>query len=385
MYACVNFFCFIERVSTANMTWSCEACTFENSQDTAKQCEICLTERITVKAEKKESRQTTLFGGFVEPPKKASPAKATKQTTLFGLPAKEAAPSRKRKNPPSNTNKDASSFASATGSKLAQPTGPSTAKTYEELKRHTAQILKEVFRIPSLRYLQPVAIKCALKRKSQLIVMATGGGKSLCYQLPAVALGGLTVVVSPLIALMVDQVQACLAKGIEAAVLSSSNGERVNLDTMERVVGRRLRAKASSSSLRPITLLYCTPEQIQTERFRNIMMEVHQQKRLSLFAVDEAHCLSSWGHDFRPAFRKLGWFRETFPDVPCMACTATATPKVIEDVSRCTIYWTDQYVLHHLCSFSCRLSKFYIFVTLPVILVPSIGQTYSTRFATKTS
>jgi hypothetical protein len=371
------------------MTWSCKACTFENSQDTAKQCEICLTERNTVNSlaeqTKKESRQTTLFGGFVESKKKTSPSKPTKQTTLFGLPTKEPAPSRKRKNPPSNTNNHAS-FGSATASQLVQPTGPSTEKTYEELKCHAAQILKEVFRIRNLRYLQPVAIKCALKRKSQLIVMATGGGKSLCYQLPAVALGGLTVVVSPLIALMVDQVQACLAKGIEAAVLSSSNGERVNLDTLERVVGRSLRAKApsSSSSPRPITLLYCTPEQIQTERFRNIMMEVHQQKRLSLFAVDEAHCLSSWGHDFRPAFRKLGWFRETFPDVPCMACTATATPKVIEDVSRCTTYWKDQHFSHSCCSFSCRLSKFYTFVTLPVILAPSIGPTYSTRFASKT-
>lgn len=315
------------------MTWACDACTFENSQDNAKQCEICLTERVNppLCAMTKESRQTTLFG--VETKTASSLSRPVKQTTLFGLPAKDAAPSRKRKNPPPNT----TTSTLTTASQLAQPRHPLTAKTYEELKCHAENVMKEVFRIQTLRYLQPVAIKCALKRKSQLIVMATGGGKSLCYQLPAVTLGGLTVVVSPLIALMVDQVQACQSKGIEAAVISSSNGERANLDTLERVVGRSLRPSKknpSQSSHRPITLLYCTPEQIQTERFRNIMAEVHQQKRLSLFAVDEAHCLSSWGHDFRPAFRKLGWFRETFPDVPCMACTATATPKVIDDVRR---------------------------------------------------
>lgn len=321
------------------MTWACDACTFENSLDTAKQCEICLTERENIPecAMSKESRQTTLFGGFAETVKKtvSSPSKATKQSTLFGMPppaAKEKAPTRKRKDPPSST---IISSASTVPSKLARPRLPSTEKTYEELKCDAEKVMKEVFQIQKLRYLQPVAIKCALKRKSQLIVMATGGGKSLCYQLPALVLGGLTVVISPLIALMVDQVQACLSKGIEAAVISSSNGERANLDTLERVLGRSLRPskKKQTQSFRAITLLYCTPEQIQTERFRSIMVELHEQKRLSLFAVDEAHCLSSWGHDFRPAFRKLGWFRETFPDIPCMACTATATPKVIDDVS----------------------------------------------------
>ena len=363
------------------MTWSCDACTFENAQDNAKKCEICLTERVTIPAcaMTKESRQSTLLGTA------SSLSRPVKQTTLFGLPAKEkdAAPSRKRKNPPSTT-----TATLTVASKLAQPTNPSTAKTCEELKCHAEKVMKEVFRIQKLRYLQPMAIKCALKRKSQLIVMATGGGKSLCYQLPAVVLGGLTVVVSPLIALMVDQVQACQSKGIEAAVISSSNGERANLDTLERVVGRSLRPSkknSSQSAHRPISLLYCTPEQIQTERFRNIMVEVHQQKRLSLFAVDEAHCLSSWGHDFRPAFRKLGWFRETFPDVPCMACTATATRKVIDDV-RCLMF--ERFAIvpivsSFLFAFFLRSRTFYTFEIRRVILAPSIGPTFSIKFVTK--
>lgn len=194
--------------------------------------------------------------------------------------------------------------------------------------------MREIFKIDGLRHLQPAAVECALKRQSQLIIMATGGGKSLCFQLPAVVLGGTTIVVSPLIALMADQSQALLDKGIAAAVISSSNGEGKNLDVMERLLGRSLRAKQKldPSTLRPVTLLYCTPEQIQTNRFQNILMELHQKNRLALFAIDEAHCLSSWGHDFRPAYRKLGWLRQSFPDVPCMACTATATPKVIQDI-----------------------------------------------------
>jgi superfamily II DNA helicase RecQ len=120
-------------------------------------------------------------------------------------------------------------------------------------------------------------------------------GKSLCYQLPAVVLGGTAVVISPLIALMQDQVQALNEKGVAAAVISSGNGDRVNREIMERLIGRTLLARpqnakpANEKPLEHITILYVTPEQVQTNRFRDALVEIHKKKQLSLFAVDEAH------------------------------------------------------------------------------------------------
>lgn len=121
-------------------------------------------------------------------------------------------------------------------------------------------------------------------------------GKSLCYQLPAVVLGGTTIVISPLIALMVDQVKALNGKGITAALISSGNGEKTNREIFEQLLGRsHANAKVKSQQtlktpeLEHITLLYVTPEQVQTSRFRDAMGELHKKKQLSLFAVDEAH------------------------------------------------------------------------------------------------
>ena len=121
-------------------------------------------------------------------------------------------------------------------------------------------------------------------------------GKSLCYQLPAVVLGGTTIVISPLIALMVDQVKALNDKGVKAALISSGNGEKTNREIMEQLLGRSLsnsKVKRSQTvqehEFEHITLLYVTPEQVQTARFRDAMGELHRKKQLTLFAIDEAH------------------------------------------------------------------------------------------------
>jgi superfamily II DNA helicase RecQ len=121
-------------------------------------------------------------------------------------------------------------------------------------------------------------------------------GKSLCYQLPAVVLGGTTIVISPLIALMVDQVKALNDKGVTAALISSGNGEKTNKEIFEQLLGRSLsnsKLKSQQTNREPelkhITLLYVTPEQVQTSRFRDAMVELHKKKQLTLFAIDEAH------------------------------------------------------------------------------------------------
>jgi ATP-dependent DNA helicase RecQ len=168
-------------------------------------------------------------------------------------------------------------------------------------------------------------------------------GRSLCYQLPACLLGGVTVVISPLLALMKDQTEALNAKGIPVACINSSQTETQNKDILERVVpslfakaGKQSNAKVAStdpSKLPTPVLLYITPESIQTDRMREVLKRLYEENRLALFGVDEAHCLSSWGHDFRPAYRRLNYLRIHFPKTPCMALTATATPIVIKDIT----------------------------------------------------
>jgi RecQ family ATP-dependent DNA helicase len=326
------------------MAWTCAVCTFVNKGDTESRCEICETDQGEAIDLLRHERLTSQASTPKISATSTQSSKATVQSTLFGsiLTKKiETKNPKKRK-----VENDTSSSTRQTNLRSPKETISLSTKEavsacapketpYSVLWALAQKKMKDVFKVQELRFLQPAAVECALRRQSQMIVMATGGGKSLCYQLPAVVLGGVTIVISPLIALMADQTQSLLDKGIAAAVISSSNGERCNLDVMERLLGRSLRAKQKQpdpENQKPVTLLYCTPEQIQTDRFRNILTELYQKHRLALFAIDEAHCLSSWGHDFRPAYRKLGWLRDNFPDVPCMACTATATPKVIEDI-----------------------------------------------------
>mmetsp|Transcript_57732 Transcript_57732/g.64575 ORF Transcript_57732/g.64575 Transcript_57732/m.64575 type:complete len:927 (+) Transcript_57732:125-2905(+) len=203
------------------------------------------------------------------------------------------------------------------------------------------RVMERVFKLQSLRNLQPKAIKCAMEGKSQMIVMATGGGKSLCYQLPACLLGGVSIVISPLLALMKDQTEALNKKGIPAACINSSQTERQNKEILERLVPSLYPKSCNNSSSistlqkqQPTVLLYITPESIQTERMRAVLKRLYKESRLAMFAVDEAHCLSTWGHDFRSSYRKLNYLRTTFPKTIIMALTATATPKVIQDITK---------------------------------------------------
>ncbi|MFZ5453613.1 MAG: DNA helicase RecQ [Thermodesulfobacteriota bacterium] len=177
-------------------------------------------------------------------------------------------------------------------------------------------LLKTHFGYDQFRPLQEEIIRCVLARKDALVLMPTGGGKSLCYQLPALKLPGLTLVVSPLIALMKDQVDALQANGIPAAFINSS----LSRYEIEQIQGEALKED--------IKILYAAPERLIIPEFQLFLQKIN----VSLIAIDESHCISEWGHDFRPDYRNLKALREMFPRVPAMALTATATPRVREDI-----------------------------------------------------
>ncbi|KAH8685566.1 recQ family helicase-like protein RecQ [Tricladium varicosporioides] len=182
--------------------------------------------------------------------------------------------------------------------------------------------LKRKFRKSTFRPLQREVIVAALDGHDIFVQAATSFGKSLCFQLPAVIDHGITIVISPLLALMTDQVNALRASDINAGTI---NGK-----TPYEEKQRLLQDLATGH---PLTrLLYVTPEQCATDSFRRHLKLVHEQRELARIAVDEAHCISEWGHDFRPSFKQLKWFRENFSDVPIMCLTATATPQVRQDV-----------------------------------------------------
>ena len=193
-----------------------------------------------------------------------------------------------------------------------------------EVTEASLGVLHEVFGYDAFRGPQADIVSHVGAGGDALVLMPTGGGKSLCYQVPAIvrqqANLGLTIVVSPLIALMHDQVDALLEAGVDAAYLNSS----LSLDDTQRVERQMLRGE--------ITLLYVAPERLTTPRFLAQLDSLHERGQLSLFAIDEAHCVSQWGHDFRPEYLQLGQLAELFPNVPRIALTATADKRTREEI-----------------------------------------------------
>ena len=177
--------------------------------------------------------------------------------------------------------------------------------------------VRRTFGFEELRPMQARAIEAALQDRDVLVVLPTGGGKSLCYQAPALVRPGLTVVVSPLIALMKDQVGGLTQNGVAAAMLTSAQESDELRGVHRDLDAGRLR------------LLFVSPERLLREGFLDRLRRVGMQA----LAIDEAHCISHWGHDFRPEYRQLGDLRERCPEVPIMALTATATPRVREDIA----------------------------------------------------
>jgi ATP-dependent DNA helicase RecQ len=180
--------------------------------------------------------------------------------------------------------------------------------------------LKHHFGYDQFRPGQRQVIESVLKNQDVLVVMPTGGGKSLCYQLPALLKLGVTVVVSPLIALMQDQVDSLKDNGIAATGLNSS----CSYDTR--------RSREADLLNGDIKLLYVSPERLVSPGFLQLLEQLSQRVGISCFAIDEAHCVSEWGHDFRPEYRQLSIVRSHFPQIPLMALTATATQRVRQDI-----------------------------------------------------
>ena len=187
---------------------------------------------------------------------------------------------------------------------------------YPDLEKH----LKHHFGYDQFRPGQRQIIEDALANRDLMVIMPTGGGKSLCFQLPALLKPGLTVVVSPLIALMQDQVEALRTNNISATFLNSS----LNI--------QKVRSREEAIMNGKIKLLYVAPERLVSDRFLPLLDVVKEKIGISTFAIDEAHCVSEWGHDFRPEYRQLRLLRKRYPNVPTVALTATATDRVRADI-----------------------------------------------------
>jgi len=178
------------------------------------------------------------------------------------------------------------------------------------------EVLLALFRFESFLQDQETIIRQVLNGKDVFAVMPTGGGKSLCYQLPALLMQGTAIIISPLISLMKDQVDAAVENGIAAVFMNSSLDQREISDVYRRLKENKVK------------LLYIAPERFAMPQFTEMLKGIP----LSLFAIDEAHCISEWGHDFRPDYLALSAIPARYPNVPIAAFTATATHKVQQDI-----------------------------------------------------
>ena len=181
---------------------------------------------------------------------------------------------------------------------------------------HAEQILHDVFGYPEFRGQQAEIIDTVASGNNALVLMPTGAGKSLCYQIPALMRTGVAIVVSPLVALMQDQVTALTVNGISAACVYSGTSSEEVRRIADEIMAERLR------------LLYVAPERLVMPRFLQFL----HQTNISLFAIDEAHCVSQWGHDFRPEYQQLSILADQFTDIPRIALTATADTATRHDI-----------------------------------------------------
>ncbi|KAI4767330.1 ATP-dependent DNA helicase, partial [Aureobasidium sp. EXF-8846] len=200
--------------------------------------------------------------------------------------------------------------------------------------------LRQVFGKSSFRPVQREVIEAALDGNDVFLQAATSFGKSLCFQLPACIDYGITVVVSPLLALMVSLLAIVPAMTIllialqnnQVAALRAANIQVATINsTVPKPVKDAIMADLKTGHPRT-RLLYVTPEFCAMDHFRHVLRVVHAQRELARIAIDEAHCISEWGHDFRPSFKELNFFKKEFPDVPIICCTATATQRVRDDI-----------------------------------------------------
>ncbi|XP_063708364.1 ATP-dependent DNA helicase Q1-like [Culicoides brevitarsis] len=189
------------------------------------------------------------------------------------------------------------------------------------------EILKKTFKLRDFRPQQLRTINAILSKQDVLLLAPTGGGKSLCFQLPACVTSGITIVISPLLSLCEDQIWSLARLGIDARMLNSTT-DKESSSTIHKLLSEK-------GSNCPMKLLYVTPERLaKSKRFMNCLQKAHGFKKLDRFAIDEVHCCSQWGHDFRPDYKFLGTLKTLFPDIPILGVTATATQKVIADVQK---------------------------------------------------
>ncbi|EGI67277.1 PREDICTED: ATP-dependent DNA helicase Q1-like [Acromyrmex echinatior] len=187
------------------------------------------------------------------------------------------------------------------------------------------ETLKNVFKIEKLRELQLPTMNAIMSKEDVILIMPTGGGKSLCYQLPAVMSKGITVVISPLVSLMEDQLHGLRKLDIKATMLCAKADKESIKMTMTALVDKSC----------PLKLIYITPEYMaKSNRFMNKLQKAYELGHLERFAIDEVHCCSQWGHDFRPDYKFLGVLKSMFPGVPILGLTATAPTKIIVDVQK---------------------------------------------------